>query len=56
MISGMNVCILSINAVKCKSLIKTLKKVPPLLSPLPRPPFFLFNALSDFTLRNYKRR
>lgn len=27
MIRGMNVCILSINAVKCKSLIKTLKKV-----------------------------
>lgn len=27
MISGMNVCILSINAVKCKSLIKILKKV-----------------------------
>lgn len=26
MISGMNVCILSINAVKCKCLIKTLKK------------------------------
>lgn len=25
MISGMNVCILSINAIKCKSLIKTLK-------------------------------
>lgn len=26
MISGMNVCILSISAVKCKSLIKTLRK------------------------------
>ena len=26
MISGMNVCILSVNAVKCKSLIKTLTK------------------------------
>lgn len=26
MISGMNVCILSINAVKCKSLIKTLRR------------------------------
>lgn len=35
MISGMNVCILSINAVKWKSLIKTLSKVffpfPPLM-------------------------